>query len=154
MISLKNISKTFDSFPAVDHLTLEVNKEFFVFLGPNGAGKTSTIKMMTGLITPTSGEISINGINLLQNPIEAKKQFGLVPDQPALYEKLTAREFVQFVGTVYKVPDTKVEERMNRLFDIFELADRLDDLIEDFSHGMKQKVALVAALIHEPAVLF
>jgi len=154
MISLKNVSKAYNSFLAVDHLYLEINKEFFVFLGPNGAGKTSTIKMMTGLITPTSGEISINGIDLLKNPIEAKKQFGLVPDQPALYEKLTAREFVQFVGTVYKVPDTKVEERMNRLFDIFELAERIDDLIEDFSHGMKQKVALVAALIHEPAVLF
>ncbi|MBN1997880.1 ABC transporter ATP-binding protein [candidate division KSB1 bacterium] len=154
MIELSNLSKVYGSLTAVQNLSLQVNNELFGFLGPNGAGKTTTIKMMTGLLKPSAGSIFINHIDLLKNPLECKKHFSLVPEQPYLYEKLTAREFVNFVIDIYKVPQKKALSRMEQLFDIFELTGRQDELIEGFSHGMKQKVALTAALVHIPKVIF
>jgi ABC-2 type transport system ATP-binding protein len=154
MISVSHLFKTYGSFKAVDDLSLEVEHELFVFLGPNGAGKTTTIKMMTGQITPSSGSIFIQGIDLHQEPLLCKKSFGLVPEQPYLYEKLTVLEFMYFIATVYKIPKNHAHRRMAQLFDIFEINDRDKDLIENLSHGMKQKVALIGAIVHDPAVLF
>ncbi len=154
MIELLNVSKRFGRLTAVQDLSLHIKDELFGFLGPNGAGKTTTIKMMTGLLKPDAGTILIDHINLQKSPSACKKRFSLVPEQPYLYEKLTAREFINFIISVYKVPQQKALHRMQQLFDIFELGGRQNELMEEFSHGMKQKVALTAALIHEPRVIF
>lgn len=154
LISAVNLTKSFDDILAVDHLDLEIAGELFIFLGPNGAGKTTTIKMMTGLLRPDAGAVLLNGINLQQNPIEAKRQFGYAPEQANLYEKLTPAEFIDFIMHVYKTPQKSGRVRMQQLFEIFEIADRANDLIEDLSHGMKKKVSLIAALIHQPKILF
>ncbi len=154
MIEITNLTKKYENFVAVDHLNLNIKNELFVFLGPNGAGKTTTIRMMTGLLRPTEGSVSLGGHGIQDQPIAAKKKFGLVPDVPYLYEKLTAREFVQFMGNLYEVEGSDIAKRMNRIFELFELNDRADDLIQSFSHGMKQKCALTGALIHDPDILF
>ncbi len=154
MIKAINVSKKYNGLLAVDNLNLQVHKELFVFLGPNGAGKTTTIKMMTGLLRPTSGTIQIEGYDLLEHPTEAKKLFGLVPDTPVLYDKLSLREFVQFIANLYEVEKMTFNRRFTNLIELFDLESRIDDLIQDFSHGMKQKVILAAALIHDPKVLF
>ncbi|MBD3375584.1 ATP-binding cassette domain-containing protein [candidate division KSB1 bacterium] len=154
MIKTRALSKNYQSVQAVRHLDLKVEKELFVFLGPNGAGKTTTIKMLTGLLPPTSGEISIAGIDLLANPQRAKQIIGLVPEQPHLYEKLCITEYLQLVVSLYQVPVAEASRRMNMLFEWFQLAGRERDMIEELSHGMKRKVALIGALIHDPQVLF
>ncbi len=154
MIETIHLSKKYDGLLAVDDLNLQVHKEFFVFLGPNGAGKTTTIKMMTGLLRPTSGTIKIEGYDLLDQPLEAKKLFGLVPDTPVLYDKLSLREFLQFIANLYEVDKETFKRRFTNLIELFDLDGRVDDLIQDFSHGMKQKAILAAALIHDPKVLF
>ncbi len=154
MIVADHLTKNYDSLIAVDDLSLNVHKELFVFLGPNGAGKTTTIKMMTGLIKPTSGSVSIEGYDLYEQPIEAKRLFGLVPDTPVIYEKLTLKEFIQFIANIYEVDQAVFKRRFANLIELFDLEKRLDDLIQDFSHGMKQKTILAAALIHDPKVLF
>ncbi|MDZ7725137.1 MAG: ABC transporter ATP-binding protein [candidate division KSB1 bacterium] len=154
MIKLENVSKTFENVRAVVSLNLWINRELFVFLGPNGAGKTTTIKMMTGLLRPDAGRIEINGIDIVREPLRAKQQFGFVPENPVLYEKLTPHEFLEFIIKAYGVPMDRGLERMNRLLDIFELTDFRDELIENLSGGMKKKVSLIAALVHQPKVLF
>lgn len=154
MIKAKALSKNYQSIQAVSQLDLEVEKELFVFLGPNGAGKTTTIKMLTGLLPPTHGEISIAGIDLLAHPQKAKQLIGLVPEQPHLYEKLSIAEYLQLVVSLYQVPVAKASRRMEMLFDWFQLTGRDRDMIEELSHGMKRKVALIGALIHDPQVLF
>ncbi len=154
MIKTKALNKNYQSIKAVKQLDLEVEKELFVFLGPNGAGKTTTIKMLTGLLPPTSGEISIAGIDLLAHPQKAKQIIGLVPEQPHLYEKLTIAEYLQLVASLYQVPVVEANRRMNMLFEWFQLAGRDRDMIEELSHGMKRKVALIGALLHDPQVLF
>ena len=155
MISIRNVSKSFANLKAVDDLVLEVPKgEVFCFLGPNGAGKTTTIKMMTGLLKPSSGTVELLGFNIQTQPLAAKKVTGLVPDTPALYEKLTAREFILFMGNLYGVARNTLHKRLNNLIELFDLEERVDDLIQSFSHGMKQKCALAAALIHDPQILF
>jgi len=154
MISVKNLSKSYGSFTAVNNLNLDIQNELFVFLGPNGAGKTTSIKMMTGLLIPSSGSIHIDGIDLLKEPIKAKSAFGIVPEQIFLYDKLKGREFVEFIATIYRVPPQTARKRLSQLYEIFELEDRIDDFIEDYSHGMKQKIAVISALVHNPGVLF
>ena len=154
MIKLENVSKSFEHVRAVASLNLQVERELFVFLGPNGAGKTTTIKMMTGLIKPDAGSIEINGIDIVRAPLKAKQQFGFVPENPVLYEKLTPNEFLEFIIKAYNVPVHRGFERMNRLLDIFELSDFKNELIENLSGGMKKKVSLIAALVHQPKVLF
>ncbi|NOZ62583.1 MAG: ABC transporter ATP-binding protein [Calditrichaeota bacterium] len=154
VIEAIDLSKKYDGLLAVDHINLQVHNELFVFLGPNGAGKTTTIKMMTGLLRPSSGTVKIEGYDLLEQPEEAKRLFGLVPDTPVLYEKLTLKEFLEFIGSVYDVDSENFKRRYNQLVELFDLNDRVDDLIQNFSHGMKQKTILAAALIHDPKVLF
>lgn len=154
MIETINLSKNYGDLTAVDDLNLRVNNELFVFLGPNGAGKTTTIKMMTGLLKPSSGTIKLQGFDIQSQPLKAKKVIGLVPDTPTLYEKLSAREFINFMGTLYGVDRITLDKRLNSLIELFDLEERVDDLIQSFSHGMKQKCALAGALIHDPQILF
>lgn len=155
MIDIQNISKSYNkgAVKAVDDLNLQVeNGEIFGFLGPNGAGKTTTIKMIVGLLNPDRGNILIDGTDIRQNPIEAKKKIGFVPDNPNLYERLTGMEYLNFMADIYQVPAQVRGERIEYYLDMFELKDAASDLIKSYSHGMKQKTALAGALIHDPAV--
>ena len=152
MIEVTNLTKTFGSTVAVNNLNLHIKRgELFVFLGPNGAGKTTTIKLITGLLKPTSGQVKVNGYDIGRKPVEAKKCLGYISDHPYLYEKLTAREFLQFVAGLYGVEN--FQKKMDRLMENFGLVGREDYLIENFSHGMRQKVAISSALIHDPEIL-
>lgn len=154
MISLRNVTKKFGEFTAVDNLNLEIKSgEFFGFLGPNGAGKTTTIKMLTGLYTPTSGKIFINGIDIQKNPIEAKMQIGYIPDEPYLYDKLTGLEYLYFSGGLYKLDKKFLHKRIEELIEIFELSEWMNKPTEEYSRGMKQRIAIASALIHNPSVI-
>ncbi|MBN1541451.1 ABC transporter ATP-binding protein [candidate division KSB1 bacterium] len=153
MIYTKQLTKVFGETVAVDQLHLDVEKELFIFLGPNGAGKTTTIKMLTGLLRPTQGSIRIGGIDMLKDPLGAKRLIGYVPEQPHLYEKLTAVEFILFLADIHRVPRREALRRMQRYFELFDLIDTSAALIEELSHGTKQKVALAGALIADPQVL-
>lgn len=155
MIDIRNVSKSYNkgSVKAVDSLNLKVSKgEIFGFLGPNGAGKTTTIKMIIGLLNPDDGSIIINGTDINKNAIEAKKNIGYVPDNPNLYERLTGTEYLNFMADVYRVPAEQRRQRIEHYLEMFELNDAASDLIKSYSHGMKQKIALTGALIHNPAV--
>jgi ABC-2 type transport system ATP-binding protein len=154
MLSLENLTKRYDSKPAVDNLSLEVpGGELFGFLGPNGAGKTTTIKMICGLLKPTSGTVRVGGFDIQTDPLRAKALLGLVPDTPVLYKKLTGREMVGFVGDLYSVDSSNIRKRVDHLMHLLDMADHSDDLIESYSHGMKQKTSIMAALIHDPKVV-
>jgi ABC-2 type transport system ATP-binding protein len=154
VIELRNVVKNFGPFVAVDNISLKIGKgEFFGFLGPNGAGKTTTIKMMTGLFKPTSGACLINGFDIQEHPVEAKRSFGYVPDQPHLYDRLTGREFLYFIGGLYKAPSAEVVARIEHYGKLFEMDGFLDRPTEEYSQGMRQRVALAAALVHAPPVL-
>ena len=155
MIKLKNLSKVYRGFKAVDNLNLEIKKGvIFGFLGPNGAGKTTTIKMMAGVLKPTQGQVLIDGIDIAHDPFEAKRRIGFVPDQPFVYEKLTGREFLQFVAGLYGLNHSQsLNGNMTRLLELFELSHWSDELVESFSHGMKQRLIMCAALLHEPKVI-
>lgn len=140
---------------AVDHIDLRVESgQFFGFLGPNGAGKSTTIKMLTGLLEPTAGQIRILGLDLQQNPIEVKRQIGVVPEGLALYDRLTAQEYLTFVGRMYGLDRATVAQRTEELLEFASLTDRRRTQVGEFSHGMKKKLALSAAVIHGPKVLF
>ena len=153
MIKTKDLTKKYSDLVAVDALDLHVEPgELFVFLGPNGAGKTTTIKMLTCLLQPTSGEASVGGINVVESPNEVKKIMGYLPENPFLYDKLSGREFLQFVADVHSVQ--KKHDKIEKFMKLFELSTAADDLIEGYSLGMKKKVAIGAALIHDPKVLF
>ncbi len=155
MIEAVNLTKDFGKFRAVDNVSFHVNSgELFAFLGPNGAGKTTTIKMLSGLLIPTSGEAYLSGISVNDNPVEAKKILGFVPDEPSVYDKLTLREFLNFVADIYQIDRKKAKETADEYLEIFELEDRQDDLMQGYSHGMRQKANIIAALIHDPQVLF
>ncbi len=154
MIELRNVTKRFGSFVAVDNVSLNIPRgEFFGFLGPNGAGKTTTIKMLTGLYEPTAGVCLIDGHDVRQAPLSAKRRFGYVPDQPYLYDKLTGREFLYFVGGLYRMPDGKLRETIEQYADIFEIGTFIDKRAEEYSQGMRQRIVLAAAMVHDPAVL-
>lgn len=155
MIYINNISKSYNKgeIKAVDNLCLHVAPgEIFGFLGPNGAGKTTTIKMMVGLLNPDRGSISINGHDNQREPIAAKKSMGYVPDNPEIYDRLNGMEYLNFLADVYEVPEDMRRERINFLLDGFSLTDPIYDPINTYSHGMRQKIVLIGALIHEPAV--
>ncbi len=155
LIVAQNLRKAFNHTVAVTGVDLAVyGGEIFGFLGPNGAGKTTTIKMLIGLLRPSSGTASIGGYDIHANPIPAKALLGYVPDEPALPDKLTAREFLQFIGGLYRMPREHVERRGGELFKLFDLEDHANELIGGFSHGMRQKLALSGALLHDPRVLF
>lgn len=154
MIKLENVCKYFGSKTAVQNLTLTIEPgEIFAFLGPNGAGKTTTIKMLVGLLRPTTGKISICDFDILSNPIAAKQVIAYVPDQPYLYDKLSGREFLEFVGRMHHLSSSQIASEIDRLAELFELNEYLDDLTESYSHGMKQRVVFSSALIHFPRVL-
>src|SRR5882724_753388 len=154
MIELEGLCKRYGQFTAVENLTLGVaDGEIFGFLGPNGAGKTTTIRMMMGLLLPTSGRIRLGGFDLADQPIEAKRISGFVPDRPFLYDKLTASEQLRFCADLYEVEATKRERRITEQLELFDLADWAGELVESFSHGMKQRLAFAAALLHEPRLL-
>jgi ABC-2 type transport system ATP-binding protein len=152
MIKLANLTKVYGSLTAVNSINLEVRSgEVFGFLGPNGAGKTTTIKMMAGLLQPTSGTIEIEGIDIRKDPLGAKAVTGFIPDRPYLYDKLTAVEFLRFIAELYRM--TGADRRIGELLALFGLADWSGELIENFSHGMKQRLVMASALLHEPRVL-
>ena len=154
MIKLDHLTKHFGRIAAVDDLSLEVRGgEIMAFLGPNGAGKTTTLRMIGGLLEPTGGRIEVKGHDLARSPLEVKRIMGFIPDRPYLYEKLTAREFLVFSGGLYGVPPDRASSRGKELLRLFDLADWSDELIESFSHGMKQRLVMVSALLHEPEVL-
>lgn len=154
-IAVHDLSRSFNEFTAVDHIDLAVEPgQFFGFLGPNGAGKSTTIKMMTGLLAPTTGSIQILGEDLFRNPLEVKRNIGVVPEGMALFGKLTAREYLEFVGRMYGLERRTSQERTAELLEFMNLANEPKKLIADFSHGMGKKLALAAAVIHGPKVLF
>jgi len=153
MLETRNLTKNYGKLTAVNQLNLNVARELFVFLGPNGAGKTTTIKMMTGLLRPSSGEIKIGNFDIWHQPIEAKRLLGLVPDTPYLYEKLTGREFWQFMADIYQVDRATARKRIENLLALFELENQANQLIQAYSLGMKRKCAVGGALIHDPRLL-
>ena len=153
MILTENLTKRFGPKTAVDALSLRIDAgEFFCFLGPNGAGKTTTIKMLTGLLHPTAGRAVIGGHDIQTNPLGAKQLIGYIPDHPFLYEKLTGREFMQFVSGLYQMGNGTAE-KTEELLELFEIRTVGDQLIEDYSHGMRQKLSFASCFLHEPRVV-
>lgn len=154
LIETNGLSKRFGDKTAVDQVSFDVYAgEIFGFLGPNGAGKTTTIKMIVGLLQATGGSVRVAGYDLAGQPLQAKAQTGYVPDQPNLYPKLTGRELLRFVGDLYGMEPASIAHRTEELMRLFELTAAMDDPIDSYSHGMKQKTALAAALLHDPKVL-
>jgi len=154
MIELKNLTKRFGDMVAVNRLNLSVPKgEIFGFIGPNGAGKTTTLRMMGGVIAPTEGSVIIDGINIADDPEDAKKRIGFIPDRPFLYEKLTGMEFLKFTADLYGIEDGLFCERSEKILKQFSLYHWADELIESYSHGMKQRLILSAAILHDPKVI-
>ena len=154
MIRLENLSKHYGKLAAVDSLNLEVQRgEIFGFLGPNGAGKTTTIRVMMGILRATSGRVTLGGYDVEQEPEKAKAITGFIPDRPFIYEKLSGREFLKFVGSLHRVDAALLQRRIPELLEHFELSDWKDELVESYSHGMKQRLVLCAALIHQPKIL-
>jgi len=154
-IDTTDLTRRFGDFIAVQDVNLRVEAgQFFGFLGPNGAGKSTTIKMLTGLLAPTSGSIHILGEDLKQNSADVKRQIGVVPEGMALFGRLTAEEYLRFVGRMYGLDRATTVQRTHELLDFMQLADERKKLIADFSHGMQKKLALAAAVIHGPRVLF
>ncbi len=151
MILVERLVKTFGSFKAVDDVSLDVaGGEIHGFLGPNGAGKTTTIRVIAGLLKPTAGRVVIDGHDLAREPEAAKKALGFIPDRPFLYEKLTAAEFLRFHGGLYGMEGAAVEARAHELLELFELVGWRHELVESFSHGMKQRLVMCAAFLHRP----
>jgi ABC-2 type transport system ATP-binding protein len=151
MIAIHDLVKKYGSFTAVDGVTLEVSRgEIHGFLGPNGAGKTTTIRMIAGLLKPTSGRILVNGHDLAVEPERAKASLGFIPDRPFIYEKLTAGEFLRFHGGLYGLDGPGVGARAREMLELFELARWEHELVESFSHGMKQRLVMCAAFLHRP----
>lgn len=154
MIRLDELTKRYGKHVAVDRLSLDVPAgEVFGFLGPNGAGKTTTIKMMAGLLRPTSGRIELAGHDLEREPEQAKAVLGFIPDRPFLYEKLSATELLRFVAGIYGINGHELDHRIDELLELVELREFRGDLIESFSHGMKQRLVMAASFIHDPRVL-
>ena len=154
MIELKGITKQYGDFRAVDNINLKVSEgEIFGFLGPNGAGKTTTIKMIAGVLKPSAGSVTIAGIDMLKQPEAAKHKIGFIPDRPYLYEKLTGMEFLKFTADLYSVPDDNFRRKALKNLEMFSLADWADELIESYSHGMKQRLIMSAALLHDPEII-
>ena len=154
MIRLTKLTKRYGKFTAVDGIDLEIRKgELFGFLGPNGAGKTTTMRMIAGILQPTSGTIEIAGDDLAADPLKAKQRLGFIPDRPYVYDKLTGAEFLRFVAALYGQDGEAVERRMEELLDLFELLPWKDELVESYSHGMRQKLIISSALLHRPEVV-
>lgn len=154
MIELTNVTKIYGGTKtAVDHLNLTIDDgQILAYIGPNGAGKSTTLKMMTGIISSTEGTIKINGYDIAKEPLEAKKQFGFVPDSPDMFLRLKGIEYLNFMADIYEVPEEVRGERINKYAEKFEMTKALGDKILSYSHGMRQKIVLMGALIHNPSV--
>jgi ABC-2 type transport system ATP-binding protein len=154
MIELTNLTKRYGGFTAVNAINLEVPRgELFGFLGPNGAGKTTTLRMIAGILRPTGGSVKIAGIDLAADPIAAKSRLGFIPDRPFIYEKLTGAEFLRFVAGLYNQEGPQVEHRARELLALFDLEEWRDELVESYSHGMRQKLIISSAFVHRPEVI-
>jgi ABC-2 type transport system ATP-binding protein len=154
MIELDNVTKRYGNKTAVDGLSLRIERgELFAFLGPNGAGKTTTIKLMAGLLFPTAGTIRIGGFDLREHGRQARQLISYVPDQPYLYEKLTGREILQFIAGMYGMAADRAARRIDEMIDTFNLRGFVDELTEQYSHGMRQRTVFASALLHEPEIL-
>ena len=154
MIQLINVTKRYGQLTAVDGLNLDVKPgEIFGFLGPNGAGKTTTIRVMMGVLRPTAGQVLLGGYDVEREPEKAKSTAGFIPDRPFIYEKLSGSEFLHFVGKLHHVETARLQRRIPELLDGLELTQWKDELVESYSHGMKQRLVVCAALIHEPGIL-
>ena len=152
MISIKNVSKSYDKKEKfIEKLNLEIRDgEIFGFLGPNGAGKTTTIKMITGILEIDEGDILINNYSIKNQPIEAKKQFGFVPDNPDMFLRLKAIEYLNFMADIYEVTLERRKKLIDELTDLFDIKNVLNDRIQSYSHGMRQKIIIIGSLLHEP----
>ena len=154
MIELKDLNKKYGNLLAVNNLNLIVPKgEIFGFIGPNGAGKTTTINMIGGILAPTSGDVTICGINMEVHPEKAKSKIGFIPERPYLFEKLTGMEFLKFIADLYDVDEDLFFEKSQEKLEMFSLFDWSDKLIESYSHGMKQRLVMAATLVHDPEVI-
>lgn len=151
MLELQNVSKSYGHFRAVKDVSLTVREgDFFGFLGPNGAGKTTTIKMIAGLLPPTSGTITINGNDIQKHPVEAKSLVGYIPDQPYLYDRLTGKEFLYFSGGLYKMTHRDVKLKVEEVLDRLEIGSWVNKRTDEYSQGMRQRVVIASALLHNP----
>ena len=154
IVQVKGLRKIYGATVAVEDVSFEVRQgEIFGMVGPNGAGKTTTIKMIVGLLKPTTGVVRVGGFDVQAQPIQAKSMTGYVPDEPNLYAKLTGRELLRFVGNLYQMDRKQVDRRLEELLRLFDLLQAADDTIDSYSHGMQQKTSLAAALMHDPKVL-
>jgi len=154
MIRLEALTKRYGSFTAVDAIDLQVPRgELFGFLGPNGAGKTTTLRMIAGILRPTAGTVRIGGVDVSANPMAAKAMLGYIPDRPFIYEKLTGAEFLRFVAGMYSQNGKDIEHRGRELLALFDLDEWRDELVETYSHGMRQKLIISSAFIHKPDVI-
>jgi ABC-2 type transport system ATP-binding protein len=154
-IQTQKLTRRFGNLTAVDGIDLQVaGGQFFGFLGPNGAGKSTTIRILTGLLAPTSGSMQLLGVDFAANPVEVKRQIGVVPEGMGLFERLTGAEYLRFVGQMYRLDRATTQHRSDELLDFMQLADRPKTMIADYSHGMQKKLALAAAVIHGPRILF
>lgn len=155
MIEINGVSKTYakGKNKAIDDISLSVkNGEIFGFLGPNGAGKTTTIKLITGILKPDAGNIIVNGLNMINEPVKAKKNIGFVPDNPELFNRLRGMEYLNFIADIYEVSNEERYNSINELANIFEIKDALSSSVSSYSHGMKQKLVVIGALLHNPPV--
>ena len=154
MIKIEHLTKKFADLVAVNDISLEVGAgEIFGFLGPNGAGKTTTVKILTGLMKPTSGRVLIGGYDVARDPLAAKRIMGMVPDEPFVYPKLTGIEFLRFIGSLYGVPFETQKKRIPEFLEMFELSNWGTELLESYSHGMRQKIVIAGMLLHDPKVV-
>jgi ABC-2 type transport system ATP-binding protein len=154
MIKLTQLTKNYGTFTAVAGIDLEVPRgELFGFLGPNGAGKTTSLRMIAGILKPTSGRVEIGGIDMAEDPVSAKMKLGFIPDRPFIYEKLTGAEFLRFVAGLYDQEGERVEHRARELLALFDLEEWRDELVESYSHGMRQKLIISSAFVHRPEVI-
>lgn len=154
MIEIKNVTKKYGDIPAIKNITFDVNDgEIFAFIGHNGAGKTTLIKSIVGIHKFDEGDILINGKSIKDDPIACKKEMAFVPDNPELYEQMKAIDFIDFICDMYEVPQDIREKNIKKYAKMFEIEEKLNDTIDSFSHGMKQKIALISALAHDPKVL-
>jgi len=154
MIRLESVTKQYGEVTAVSNLSLHIEKgELFGFIGPNGAGKTTTIKLIVGLLRPTSGSISVDGTDVQEAPEKAKSKIGYIPDSPYIYQSLTGREFLRFIGDLYGMKDSEIESKTGELFEFMEIGEWADSRAEEYSHGMRQKIVICSALMHDPAVI-
>ncbi|RKY52517.1 MAG: ABC transporter ATP-binding protein [Candidatus Neomarinimicrobiota bacterium] len=155
MIELKNLTRRFGNLTAVDNVTLSIPRgQICGYLGPNGAGKTTTVKMLTGMLQPTAGTALIAGYDIQKEDIEVKRRIGYVPESGALYQSLTPYEYLQFVGRLYGMDDQAITKRINEFSEFFNMKDTIHQRMNEFSKGMKQKVVIASAMIHNPQVIF